>query len=123
MDANFDGYLDLQVQMGMGAGPNIFYSYYLWNKDTSKYVLNKELSQLTSTKFDSINKTVTLENSSQAGAYYIQIVYKFLDGKLTLIKETERIADTEKKLFNYTVKELVNNELKVTRQYSESYEE
>jgi hypothetical protein len=121
VDANFDGYLDLQIQTGMGAGSNIFYSYWLWNMDTSMYVLNEELSLLTSTKFDSINKTITSENSSQAGAYYIESVYKYIDEKLTLIKETERIADTEKKMFNYTVRELVNNELKITKQYSEPF--
>jgi hypothetical protein len=122
VDANFDGYLDLQVQMGMGAGPNISYSYWLWNKDKSKYIQSQELSELTSTKFYNVNKTITSENSSQAGAYYTESVYKYLYGKLTLIKFTERIADTEKKLFNYTVKELVNNEMKISKQYSEPYE-
>lgn len=123
VDANFDGYLDLQIQTGMGAGPNIFYSYWLWNIDTSMYVLNEELSALTSPKFDSISKTVTSENSSQAGAYYVESVYKYIDGKLTLFKETERIADTENKMFNYTVKELVNDELQIVKQYSEPFEE
>ena len=122
VDANFDGYLDLQVLTGMGVGPVVSYSYWLWDKDKLKFMSDQELSGMPSPKFDKLNKTITSEITSGAGAHYEERVYKFLDGKLTLIKETIRTVDFEKNLFILTVKELVNNEMKVIEQHSEPLE-
>lgn len=118
-DMNFDGYKDIRVQCGTPPGPNIPYFYWLWDKDSSEYKKNKELEELTSPEFDYVNKVITSFNRGSVASYR-EREYKYIDKRLTLIKETERVAAPEIKGWHVTIKELINNELQVTKKFDEA---
>ncbi len=122
-DINFDGYNDIMVQGTGAAGPNIPFYFWLWDSNISKYVPSEELKGLLSPEIDYDHKIIMSVNSSSAGAYYTESYYQFIDGRVTLIKEIDRVVDYELKVFKYTVKELIGNKMKVVKEYSEFYEE
>lgn len=122
-DVNFDNYMDIRVQGIGGSGPNTSFFFWLWDKDSSMYKENIELGELVSPEIDQNNKLIKSSNSSSAGAYYTESVYKYVDGKLTLIKETERVLDTDKMVYHFTIKEMVGSKMKVVKEYDKSFEE
>ncbi len=122
-DVNFDGYKDIMVQGAGGAGSNIPYHFWIWNKDSYKFVFSEELDGLISVQINSKDKMIFSSNTSSAGSYYIESYYKFISNKFTLVKEIERIADVNTNSFNYTVRELIDNKMKIVKVYSEPYEE
>lgn len=119
-DMNFDGYKDLRIQQFLPAGPNIPYYYWLWDKNTSRYVRNKELEEITSPEFDDKDKVIKSTVRDSASTYY-ERVYKYIDGKPTLFRETERVADMDKKIWHVTVRELKGSEMKVISKYNEPF--
>ncbi|MGC5323879.1 XAC2610-related protein [Brevibacillus sp. SYSU BS000544] len=118
-DMNFDGYLDFRIQAETPAGPNIPYLYWLWDQQTSKYVSNTTLEQITSPEFDSYNKTIH-SFVKEDPTFYSDNLYQYRDDTPILIKRIERAADIEKKLWNITIKELRNNQMKVTGRYKDT---
>jgi hypothetical protein len=122
-DVNFDGYKDIMIQGAGGAGPNIPYHFWLWNKDSYKFIFSEELDGLISVQINRNDKIIFSSNTSSAGSYYIESYYKFISNKFTLVKQIERIADVSTSSFNYTVRELINNKMKIVKVYSEPYEE
>ena len=117
-DMNFDGYKDIRIQQFLPAALNIPYYCWLWDEKTSKYVESKELEEITSPEFDSENKIIKSFARASATTNYERI-YKYVDGKPTLFRETERIGDTNKNVWHVTVKELKDNEMKVMNKYDE----
>lgn len=118
-DINFDGYKDIRVQADTPAGANVPYYYWLWDNNKSKYIQNKDLEVVTSPTINPVNKEIVSNNRGSA-AEYTQSEYKFINEKLTLIKEIEQVADPDKNVWHITVKELVGNEMKVTKTYDET---
>lgn len=117
-DMNFDGYKDIRIQQFLPAAANVPYYYWLWDKETSKYVKNTDLEKITSPLFDAENKLIKSNVKENADTYY-DYEYKYIGNKITLIRETERIADPEKNIWHVTIKELVENEMKVIKKYDE----
>ncbi|MBZ9687442.1 hypothetical protein G9F72_014015 [Clostridium estertheticum] len=117
-DMNFDGYKDIRIQQFLPATANVPYYYWLWDKETSKFIKNNELEKITSPVFDSESKLIKSNVKGNAGTYY-DYEYKYIDSKPTLIREIERIADLEKNLWHITIKELVEKEMRVTKKYDE----
>lgn len=115
-DINFDGYKDIRVQCGTPPGPNIPYYYWLWDENSSRYVPNKELEEIVSPEINYKNETITSFNRGSASDSR-ERVYKYIDGKLRLIKETERLADIDKMVLHFTIKELIGNHLKIVKKY------
>lgn len=117
-DMNFDGYKDIRIQQFLPASPNVPYYYWLWDKESSKFIKNNDLEKITSPIFDSESKSIKSNVRAEVSTYY-NYEYKYIDNKLTLIRETERIADPEKKVWHITIKELIENEMKVIKKYDE----
>lgn len=117
-DMNFDGNKDIRIQQFLPATANVLYYYWLWDKETSKYLKNNELEKITSPIFDSESKSINSNVKENAGTYY-DYEYKYVDSKPTLIRKTERIADLEKNVWHITIKELIEKEMKVTKKYDE----
>jgi len=117
-DMNFDGYKDIRIQQFLPATGNVPYYYWLWDKEESKYIKNTELEKITSPVIDAKGKSIKSNFKENAATYY-DYEYKYISSKLTLIRETERIADLEKKVWHVTIKELIENEMKVIKKYDE----
>ena len=117
-DMNFDGYKDIRIQQSMPAAPNVPYYYWLWDKKKTKFVKNNDLEKITSPVFDFESKSIKSNVRANAGTYY-DYEYKYIDSKLTFIRETERIADLEKKVWHITIKELIEKEMKIIKKYDE----
>ena len=117
-DMNFDGYKDIRIQQFLPATGNVPYYYWLWDKETSKFIKNNDLEKITSPVFDSESKSIKSNVKENAGTYY-DYEYKYVDSNPTLIKETERIADLEKNVWHVTIKELIEKEMKVIKKYDE----
>lgn len=119
-DINFDGFKDIRIQQFLPAGSNIPYYYWLWDKEAAQYIQNKELEEITSPEIDLEHETI--KSTARSNAFtYIEREYKFLEGVLTLVKETEKVANPDKNIWNITVRELKGKELKVTKTYSEPF--
>jgi len=58
VDANFDGYQDLQILSNCGGTGNCSYHFYLYNPKTKQFVHNDFLSGLTTPSFDQAKKQV-----------------------------------------------------------------
>ena len=121
-DMNFDGYKDIRIQQALPAGPNISYYYWLWDKETGKYIRNEELEEITSPEFDNANETIKSTVRDNAIAYS-EMIYKYIDGSPTLIREIEKVGDTDKKVWNITVREFSGKEMKVVKEYTEPLED
>ncbi|MGH4052910.1 MAG: XAC2610-related protein [Clostridium sp.] len=117
-DMNFDGYKDIRIQQLLPATGNVPYYYWLWDKEISKFIKNNELEKITSPVFDAKSKSIKSNVKEDATTYY-DYEYKYINNKITLIKEIQRIGNLEKNVWNITVKELVNNEMKVIKKYEE----
>ena len=117
-DMNFDGYKDIRIQQFLPATANVPYYYWLWDKETSKFIKNNDFEIITAPIFDSKNKLIKSNVKENATTYY-DYEYKFINNKITLIKETQRISDLDKKVWHVTIKELIKNEMKVIKKYDE----
>lgn len=117
-DMNFDEYKDIRVQQFLPAGPNVPYYYWLWDSKSSQFITNKELEEITAPEFDHENKIIKSYVRVNAVAH-TELIYKFINGVPTIIRETESVADIDNKVFHITIKELKDNEMKVIKEYDE----
>lgn len=117
-DMNFDGYLDFRVQAWIPAGPNTPYLYWLWDPKSASFISNTSLEEITSPVFDAKNQTIQ-SNVRESAASYSDNTYKYINGIPVLVKRIERKADADKKVWHITIKEMLNQQLKVTGQYDE----
>jgi hypothetical protein len=94
-DMNFDGYLDFRVMMFMPAGPSVPYHYYLWDAKQSKFVKNKQMSEmLFSPDFDKKSKKIYTFNREDAVTHTSR-EFKFVKGKLVEFSRITTKADKE----------------------------
>jgi hypothetical protein len=88
IDANFDGYQDLELLNDCGATGNCDYDFYLYDPTENKFVFNKFLSGLTSPSFDAVKKrVVTMWNTSAAD--WGSSTYEFRNGRYVEIEREE----------------------------------
>lgn len=88
-DLNFDGYADMRINKFVTAGANRTNICWLWDTKKNQFVYNKGLSELVNLGIDGPNKNLTATIRVDAGTYRSEI-YKYIDGKLTLVKATEQ---------------------------------
>lgn len=92
-DFNFDGYLDFEGWLweegGSGGCPAI---HYLFDPKLKRYVGCQQLDQLISTGFDD-QEEVVRSYGRGGGMYSTAETYKWIKGKLVLLKKVERSRD------------------------------
>lgn len=96
VDANFDGYGDLQILSNCGATGNCSYNFYLYDPRTNQFVPNDFLSKLGTPSFDAEKKQVTTSWNSSAADWQTE-TYQYRDGQYTMtsreISEWDRHSD------------------------------
>jgi hypothetical protein len=108
-DFNFDGYTDLYIYDGCAILANCFGKVYLYDKELKKFVRDNAFDDLTSVQSDKEKKIIRSFNRCCAGAESETRIFKYYNGKLTLIKEILMSYDTYKYKFIYTVNEFDKN--------------
>jgi hypothetical protein len=103
-DFNFDGYTDMYVYDACAILGNCFGNVYLYNKDSHKFVRSKEFDNLTTVNIDNVKREIYSLNRCCGGALYTYGIYKFINDKLTLVKEIAEDTDGDSG-YIYTVKE------------------
>ncbi|MDQ0195255.1 XAC2610-related protein [Paenibacillus wynnii] len=116
-DMNFDGYLDIRIQIDTPAAPNISYYCWIWDRSTSRFIENLDLESITSPEFDSKNKIITSFGRASAAEHFTE-TYKYMAGIPTLMKKITEIID-DKDIVHYIVEERLNNKIQVTKKYDE----
>jgi hypothetical protein len=108
-DFNFDGYIDLYVYDGCAILGNCFGKVYLYNNDLKKFVREYAFDNMTSVQVDKDKKTIRSFNQCCAGSESETKIYKYYDGKLTLIKEISKNYNNKNSKFIYKIKEYGKN--------------
>ncbi len=109
-DFNFDGYMDIRLQQVGGVGANTLFDYWLWNKEESKFVFSKSLSELTAVSFYPEDKIIVSENQSSAGFSYIEEVYVYVGNEIQLTKVLVREWNIESETFDYKFYEVIDGD-------------
>ena len=85
-DFNFDGYPDFKYPISQGSG-GVFYSWGEYDIEKGNFE-GSQLSGLWSPEFDFENKIITSHSiAGMAGRSYSRVSHKFIDSKLTPIRE------------------------------------
>ncbi|MGP8095383.1 MAG: XAC2610-related protein [Candidatus Sulfotelmatobacter sp.] len=112
VDANFDGYQDLQLLSTCGA-KTCSYNFYLYDPKANRFVLDKFLSGFSSPAFDPAKKQVSqgwlLSAYESAGETY---QYEN-DGRYTLIQKQATTWDREAHTITERVYELRNGQMEL----------
>jgi len=95
VDANFDGYQDLQLLNDCGATGNCDYDFYLYDPARRRFVYSKFLSGLGSPEFDASKKQVTTGWNTSADDSTSSI-YQFRSGHYIEIEREESDANGTK---------------------------
>jgi len=112
-DVNFDGLSDFMIVQFEPAGPNIPYYYWIFNNKTQAFQRDTTLEGITSPAFDSPHKLITSFWRSGCCDHGFSN-YKYIDGKITLIEETEIVDKPDKPGEQiFTKKRLVNGKMKL----------
>jgi len=110
-DLNFDGYQDIRLMAGPAEGP-IPYLYWLFVPQQNQFVENSDLNGL-SVEVDAENQQLIStwqEDALLHHTYY----YQFMENKPTLVRqETVESTLNEQEVYQLTVKERINGEMKV----------
>ncbi|WP_145089303.1 hypothetical protein [Sporomusa sp. KB1] len=93
-DMNFDGYADLKMMVSRGMA-NVYYTCWLWDQAKQNFVLHKELSELSSPRFDADSKTIFSHNRSSATDSTAE-TYVFENSRLRLLTIMEQAYDPAK---------------------------
>ncbi len=101
-DYNFDGYNDLSVIIERGATGNISSIFYLFNPINQKFEYNQELTDFGISSVDESKKELYVYWNWCAGCH-VTYTYKYIDGKLTLLKEIKSDRDSKGGFLETTV--------------------
>ena len=113
-DVNFDGINDVMIVQFMPSSPNIPYYYWIFNKEAQQFQRDSTLEEITSPNFKKDQKLITSSWRSGCCTHGLS-TYKYINGKITLIEETEITDDTENPEQRITTrKKLINKEMKLT---------
>lgn len=113
VDANFDGYKDLQLLSGCGATGNCSYDFYLYDPKANRFVHNDFLTSLTTPSFDQGKKQVTTHSNSSASDWSTE-TYQYHDGQYTLIYRQESSWDRDRQVVTVNTYELRNGKMVLT---------
>jgi hypothetical protein len=112
-DVNFDKILDFRIIQLIPAGPNI--PYYFWVFDDKLQIFQRDttLEDITSPDFDYEKKIITSSWRSSCCDHGCS-TYKYINGKITMIKEFEIADDLENPGQQIiTTKELIDGQMKL----------
>lgn len=112
VDANFDGYKDLQIVQDQGADGNSNSDFYLYDPATHKFVYNSFLSGLDGPTFNSSTQQVNTFSSSDAADSEAD-TYQYQSGKYILIKEDILSFDIASGIETESWYELKNGKMKL----------
>ena len=117
---NFDGYNDIRLLQFLPAAPNLPYYYWTYNPTTQKFQRQKALEEITSPDFDPKKKLIY---SFWRGSCcdHGHSTYKYINGKPTLIEETE-VKEEDGKVIT-TLKKLANGKMKLVKKTVEKADE
>jgi len=101
VDANFDGYQDLELLSDCGATGNCDYDFYLYDPAENKFVRDKFLNGLTSPTFDATKKQI-ITGSNSSAVDWTTSTYEFRNGKYV---EIEREVSSESGKKTYELKD------------------
>lgn len=95
VDANFDGWLDLQVPAWSGgAGPNDTSNFFLFDPASQHFVLDESLSGLTQVSIDSASATVTSASRGGCCSHSVE-TYRYVGSELQLVGSEEESLSTD----------------------------
>jgi len=100
-DYNFDGYKDIYLKDGCAILDNCSGNVFLYNPTTGKYKLANEFKDLTSIRTSKTKKRIYSLNRSSGGASWQMDVYKYINGKLTLIISESQGFEPGKDKYHY----------------------
>jgi len=109
-DFNFDGYKDLYLTDGCAILGNCIGNVFLFNTKNNLFEIAHEFDDMTTIVTNQNAKTLTSTSRCCAGAGYDINTYKYIDGKLTLVKSiSEETPGAESDKYHYVIKELDKN--------------
>jgi hypothetical protein len=117
VDANFDGYKDLQILIQCGGTGNCSYNFYLYDPKTGHFALDKFLSDLATPSFDAAKKQVTSTSNSSAADWQKEM-YQYKDGQYTLIHREVSEWNRVKKSVTVSTYELRNGKMQLVNSES-----
>ncbi len=89
VDANFDGWLDLQVPAWSGgAGPNDTRNFFLFDPASRRFVFDEALSALTQVSIDGASSTVTSASRGGCCSHSVE-TYRYIGNELELVGSEE----------------------------------
>jgi hypothetical protein len=113
VDANFDGYQDLQLLSQCGATGNCSYDFYLYDPKANQFIHNDFLSSLTTPSFDQAKKQVTTSSNGSASDWENETYRYENDGRYTLIHREVSTWDRDKGTVTVSSYELRNGKMEL----------
>jgi len=108
-DFNFDGYMDIAIYNGSG-NTTFWYNYFIYDTKGKRYDYNEELSGLPNIFVNEETQTLNLHtNDGHAGLMYTSSDYKWINGKLTLMRTDNQDYDPDRDIYILTSGVLNNN--------------
>jgi hypothetical protein len=111
VDANFDGYEDLQLLSQCGGTGNCSYEFYLYDPKTNQFVHNDFLSNLATPSFDPAKKQVTSSSNSSVNDWQNAIYQYAHDRRYTLIHRQVSAWDRKSRTVTVSTYELRNGQM------------
>ena len=113
-DINFDGYLDIKLLAWWGATGNAGYRYWLFDKETDRFVYDEAFSELGDPIPHPETKTITTSSmGGMADRIHTFAAFQVMDGKPTVIWEERQDWIEDDKYFLKIIKERCNGKLEV----------
>lgn len=113
VDANFDGYKDLQLLSQCGGTGNCSYDFYLYDPKANEFIHNDFLSSLSTPSFDQAKKQVTTSSNGSASDRKNKTYQYENDGRYTLIHREVSTWDRDKGTVTVSSYELRNGKMEL----------
>lgn len=93
VDANFDGFLDIQLIRDFGVDYNEFYRFFLWDPELGTFHAGTELDKLylCDPTFEAKTRTITAREKD--GPFYDERVFQYANGQPVLVEQTTEEYD------------------------------
>lgn len=119
VDANFDGFQDLQILSTCGATGNCSYDFFLYDPVTNQFVHNDFLSNnLCSPEFNAKTKQITTHSNGSASDWQNE-TYQYEDGHYTLIRQEISAWDRKTETATVSTYELRNGKMELVNSETE----
>jgi hypothetical protein len=113
VDANFDGYQDLQLLSQCGATGNCSYDFYLYDPKANQFIHNDFLSNLGTPSFDQAKKQVTTSSNGSASDWQNETYQYENSGHYTLIHREVSTWDRDHNTVTVSTYELRNGQMEL----------